>query len=239
MQISNWRGVSAPSNTNYVNQAFQSELGRGGVISLGKGLWLAANSYWEELVGSSEPCRVHTFLPLNKGSSTLYLPSLTVVKLFRVSCINAILFRPTDSLIVPLLPSVLFKGDLWLGVLCCETRAVTSGLGSQKGKTLILWHMGKQNSWAAAKKKKKRNRNVGCEIEELQPIESLPMEPQYALRLRVMKFFWFWVFLHLFLFGQEDRNKHQGYVWIKKKNLKRLHLSYSSKNIGCIQKRIR
>lgn len=93
-------------------------------------------------------------------------------------------------------------GCLVLWNTSCDLRA-----GKPEGKNINIMAHGKTELMGSSKKKKK-NRNVGCEIEELQPIESLPMEPQYALRLRVMKFFWFGGFLHLFLFGQEDRNKH-------------------------------
>lgn len=99
MQVYIQRDVFAPPNTDYVNQAFQPEPGRGDVIILRKSLWLAAISYWEpDLVGSLEPCRAHAFLPLTKGCSTLYLSSRALVKLFHLPCINATLFRPTGSL---------------------------------------------------------------------------------------------------------------------------------------------
>lgn len=97
-QIYNGGDAFAPPNTNYVNWVFQPEPGRGGVITLWKPRWLAANSYWEpERVGSLEPCRAHAFLPLNKACSTLYLSSRAVVKLLHLPCINATLFRLTGS----------------------------------------------------------------------------------------------------------------------------------------------
>lgn len=45
VQIYTRRDVFAPPNTNYVNQVFQPEPGRGGVIILRKPPRLAANSY--------------------------------------------------------------------------------------------------------------------------------------------------------------------------------------------------
>lgn len=145
MQVYTRRDVFAPPDTSYINQVFQPEHGRerwcddsqeASVIGCQRPLRT-------DLVGSSEPCRAHPSLLLTKGCSTLYLASGSLVKLFRLPCISATCSdRPALST-VTLLPSVLFKGDLWLGVSCCETRAVTPGLGSQQGKTLILRHMGK------------------------------------------------------------------------------------------------
>lgn len=128
----------------------------------------------------------------------------------------------SDRLALPtvtLLPSVLFKGDLWLGVSCCETRAMTPGLGSQQGKTLILWHMGNETH-RQQQKKKKDNRNVrremyGCIINCTALDFLSDGTPKYA-PVRVVVFKPGLIFICFLCFILEDRNKCHTRTYVKK-----------------------